>query len=327
MKSRAKRTLGYAFAAAALAWVFHDVHPWQIAGEMRHAGWVWIAAAVAADVLSYTCEGVRWRLLLRPVGDLPVMRAVQAIYAGLFTNEIVPLRFGEVVRAYLASRWIGRPVVSLVPSMLVGRLIDGVWLVLGGAVVLFVVPLPVQIARAGAIFGAFTALLVVTFVVLAIRPPMRARKWAAHPEWRVRSAVGHTLLGFGDIGIGRGLGLAALFSAGLLLMQIAAFWFAMAACHLPVPLAAGAVVFVIIRLGTAIPNAPANVGSFQFFTVLGLQLFGVAKPAAAAFSVIVFLIFTVPLWALGLAAFLNSGLSLDRIRSQYGPAQPDGVVP
>jgi hypothetical protein len=41
---------------------------------------------------------------------------------------------------------------------------------------------------------------------------------------------------------------------------------------------------LIVRLGTMIPNAPANVGSFQFFTFLALGSFGVEKTVAAGFS-------------------------------------------
>ena len=38
-----------------------------------------------------------------------------------------------------------------------------------------------------------------------------------------------------------------------------------------------------VRLGTIIPNAPANVGGFQFFVVLALGLFAVSKTTAAGF--------------------------------------------
>jgi len=57
-------------------------------------------------------------------------------------------------------------------------------------------------------------------------------------------------------------------------------------------LAACAVILVIVRVGTAIPNAPANIGSHQFFCVLALNLFGVEKTVAAAFSIVYFLALT-----------------------------------
>jgi hypothetical protein len=36
-------------------------------------------------------------------------------------------------------------------------------------------------------------------------------------------------------------------------------------CRIELQLAAGAIVFFVVRLGTAIPNPPANIGTFQFF--------------------------------------------------------------
>jgi hypothetical protein len=76
----------------------------------------------------------------------------------------------------------------------------------------------------------------------------------------------------------------------------------MLACLIKLSIGAAAIVFLVIRLGTALPNAPANVGSFQFFTVLGLRLFGEEKTVAAGFSIVYFLALTVPLWVLGLLA-------------------------
>jgi hypothetical protein len=71
---------------------------------------------------------------------------------------------------------------------------------------------------------------------------------------------------------------------------------------------------LVIRLGTALPNAPAIVGSFQFFTVLGLRFFGEDKTVAAGFSIVYFLALTIPLWTLGLLAISRSGVSLSTIR-------------
>jgi glycosyltransferase 2 family protein len=73
-------------------------------------------------------------------------------------------------------------------------------------------------------------------------------------------------------------------------------------------------VFLIVRLGTAIPNAPANVGTFQFFVVAGLTFFGLDKTAAAAFSIAVFLVLTIPLWLIGSIALSRTGLTLQNIR-------------
>jgi hypothetical protein len=77
----------------------------------------------------------------------------------------------------------------------------------------------------------------------------------------------------------------------------------------------GAAVLLIVHFGTAIPNAPSNIGTYQFFTVLGLMLFGVDKTTATGFSVAVFVILTVPLWVIGFIAVSRTGMSFRDIRS------------
>ncbi|MFI5174362.1 MAG: hypothetical protein ACHQKY_05865, partial [Terriglobia bacterium] len=84
----------------------------------------------------------------------------------------------------------------------------------------------------------------------------------------------------------------------------------------------GAVVFLIVHLGTALPNAPANVGTYQFFTVVGLTLFGVDKTLATGFSVVVFILLTVPLWILGFFALSQTGMTLRTIRSEIAKSRP-----
>ena len=79
---------------------------------------------------------------------------------------------------------------------------------------------------------------------------------------------------------------------------------------------AGGAVFFIVSLGTAIPNAPGNVGSYQFFTIVGLTLFGVDKTFAAGFSMVVFVLLTLPLLILGSIAFSRSGLTLTSVQSR-----------
>ena len=113
-----------------------------------------------------------------------------------------------------------------------------------------------------------------------------------------------------DIGSSRELFLAALLSIAMLVLQVVVLWFMMCACRIHLTLVTASVVFLILRLGTMIPNAPANVGTFQLFTIIGLTFFGVEKTAASAFSIVYFGALTVPLWALGVLAIAFSDLDL-----------------
>ena len=50
-------------------------------------------------------------------------------------------------------------------------------------------------------------------------------------------------------------------------------------------LAAVVVLPLVINLGVSLPNAPANVGSYQFFCVLGLNIFEVEKNTRSGFFI------------------------------------------
>jgi glycosyltransferase 2 family protein len=313
-----KRVLVYACAVACLAWVFHGVHPRRLLAAMTITNWGFVALAVTVDILTYVLQGIRWRLLLAPVGRLSSLRAMQGIYAGLFTNELVPLRLGEFVRAFLVSRWLSSGLTSVLPSIVVERFLDALWLAAGIGLAAIFVPLPNNLILAGDVLGSIVlaAILLLVWIVFRREKQLERSEGSSSLRFlaRLSQLISRLAGGLRDIGISRRLYLAALFSAAMLACQALALWFMALACGIELPFWAGIIVLLVVRLGTAIPNAPANVGSFQFFTVLGLGLFGVEKTVAAGFSIVYFLALTAPLWILGLLAISRAGVSLATLR-------------
>src|SRR5262249_41251835 len=129
--------------------------------------------------------------------------------------------------------------------------------------------------------------------------------------------------GLRDIGASHRAVLAVLLSAAMLGCQVLALWFILLGCRIDLPFWAATVVLLIVRVGTAIPNAPANVGSTQFFSVLALRFFGVEKTVAAGFSITYFLALTIPLWIIGLFAITSAGINMSMIRSEAAISRYD----
>jgi uncharacterized protein (TIRG00374 family) len=122
--------------------------------------WPLVAAAVALDLAAYGCQAARWTLLLRRTGRVPWMMSAQAIYAGLFANELLPMRPGEVLRAWIVARAIGAPVAAIAPSIIVERLCDALLIVAGVGLTALVVPVPSAALRTAAWIAVMLAVVV-----------------------------------------------------------------------------------------------------------------------------------------------------------------------
>jgi Lysylphosphatidylglycerol synthase TM region len=84
------------------------------------------------DVSIYFANAWRWKILLCPVAPARFRRSLQAIYVGLFLNDVLPLRPGEIVCCGLLSRWTPdlRFTVAI-SSAMIERLFEFAWLVAG----------------------------------------------------------------------------------------------------------------------------------------------------------------------------------------------------
>jgi uncharacterized protein (TIRG00374 family) len=317
-----KRIVVYVIAVGCLAWVLYGVRFDELLRQMRDLHLWWIAPALALDVLSTVCHGLRWQLLLRPTGHLTTLRTVQAIYAGLFTSEILPLRAGEVVRGYLASRWMGVPFATVLPSMITERVIDGTVLVFGLGVSALFISLPPKIASAGMIVGAAMLVAVVVLVILAftMRDPSATDTTGAAkrsgPVQRIAAFLSRFARGLRAVWTSPHFLPALAVSLLFLSLQALSFWMIMKAYGLHVSLWVPAVVLIVVRLGTAVPSAPANIGPYQLFCVLTLTLFGIEKTTATGFAIVLSIVLAVPLLTLGLFAFAKSGLTVSEVRKQ-----------
>jgi hypothetical protein len=146
-----------------------------------------------------------------------------------------------------------------------------------------------------------------------------ARPAAEAPRWtwlrRLRLSLSRFSKGLRSVWTSRYLLPALVVSLLFLSLQAVSFWMVMRAYGLQVSPWAPAVVLIMVRLGTAVPNAPANIGPYQVFCVLGLMLFGIEKTMATGFAIVLTVVFKIPLLTLGALAFVRSGVTVSRLRS------------
>ncbi len=109
-----------------------------------------------------------------------------------------------------------------------------------------------------------------------------------------------------------------------ILVQAIAFLLLLWAYRFQLPFWVQLAVFLIACVGISVPSTPASAGVFQLFCVAGLTVFGVAKPVATAFSLLAFVVLTLPLSVAGFFAMAQTGMTLSQIRSEAGKESRGG---
>jgi uncharacterized protein (TIRG00374 family) len=230
---------------------------------------------------------------------------------------VFPLRPGELLRSYIVSDAEEIRLGRVLGSVGVERLVDLVIATASLAVVSLLVDLPQRFRRVADTLGIITLVLLAIVVIIIYYLEVKlSQDPDCYTGRRLPGKLMRALLGLHAMGTAPSF-YAAVFAS--LLMpgcQVLGLWAMMKAYGLQLPFLAAIVVLLIINLGVSLPNAPANVGSYQFFCVLGLSVFQVEKTTATSFSIFAFLALTIPFIFLGFVGLVRSGLSLKSMREK-----------
>jgi len=322
--SKVPRFLGYGLAIASLIWVLRDFHLVKALHEFASVHYEWVVLGMAFDVISYVVQGLRWKLLLTPFGKVKLTHAIRAVYAGLFANLVFPLRPGELLRSYLLSDTEGITLGRVLGSVGVERLVDLVIATSGLAIVSLTVDLG-RFRKLADTLGIATLVLlaIVLLLILYLELKLGNEEASGGKPRHIPGKAMAALHGLHAMGTAPSFYTAVLTSLLMPFCQMLGLWAMMQAYGLHLPALAAVVVLLVINLGVSLPNAPANVGSYQFFCVVGLSVFRdpagnalVEKSTATGFSIFAFLALTFPFVFLGFAALVRSGLSLRSMREK-----------
>jgi glycosyltransferase 2 family protein len=308
------QALGYTTSVICLFLVLHDYPLRELKTAIQDLDWKWIGIAVVSDLVVYVVHGWRWNTLLSPVARLGFWRTVQAIYIGLFANEVLPLRVGELIRCYLLTHWNDLRLSLGFASAAVERVIDGFWLLVAFVITATLVKgMPEDLTIFVQIIGAL--LVIGTIVAIGLV----SRKRDAHvvvEESRWSATFRHVIEGLQLMGNRRSLTLTVFISLLYLALQMFSVFALMKAFKTDFSFWVAAGVLTIVRFATVIPNAPGNIGVINIATVMALRLFDVRTTDAKTFSIILFGSLTLPLLIGGAIATALTGVNIHELRAR-----------
>lgn len=80
--------------------------------------------ASTAFITAFSIRASRWRLFLRPITSINLIKAIQIYWVGIFINVLLPIQGGEVAKSLLLKRVTGTPVSQSLPTVAMDKSLD-----------------------------------------------------------------------------------------------------------------------------------------------------------------------------------------------------------
>ncbi|GAC1561829.1 MAG: hypothetical protein NVS2B7_36090 [Herpetosiphon sp.] len=129
---------------------------------------IWFGPLICLIALSELLRAAKWQAILAAIRRVGVMQLYSAIMIGSFVNVLIPIRVSPLIRAYLVRRKEHIPTVTVLGTVTVDRLSDGLVSVGLLAVVLLTLTLPPPLAAVRATLQLISLSLVCAYGLLVV---------------------------------------------------------------------------------------------------------------------------------------------------------------
>lgn len=307
----AKLSVG-AVATLIFSWLVFRHLDWQDSWQaMSEADPFWLLFGACLLAGGYSLRIVRWWLMLRSMAPgLHLAACPGPFLSSIALNNVLPFRAGDVLRTFGFRQQLGLPAAQVLGTMVLERLFDLTALLLVfflGLVGVAAEHVPDTLVTAvyWAAGGSFGMIVLLLFLPLPVG--RLAQRLAVTAAARGFGLAGRMGTGAAQFFSSLSLMRSPLLTAQLLLLSLGAWFmegamFASVAQALSISNAGAGSWFALAtgNLGTLIPSTPGHVGTFDYFTMLGLMAYQVPSSTAALFALVVHLILWLPLTLIGL---------------------------
>jgi hypothetical protein len=281
----------------------------------------WVAAALLSVAMTIAAGVARWRLLLvdarwRPLTD--------GLIVGQMLNIVLPIRLGELARAYIVSRAERLPAARVFTTIAVEKVADLMAVGLAAALLLMFATLPAWIHAPGRAL-VLTGVAAAAAAAFAFRPGVilwmaRAAQRLAPASWHARIERQFTAAAEGVAALRSPSRGAALWLLTIVVLLLAAStnYLLFFAFDLRLPPLTALLLLLALQVGTAIAPVPGNLGVFHYVAVLVLTAYGIDRTTALAYALALYAVAILPKVAAG------GALLVFQYRWVLGPA---GVKP
>ena len=318
--------LGIAISLFFIYFAFRGQNFGDIKDALSSANLWWLIPALALYFAGVWVRAVRWRILLQPVVDVTSRELFPIVVIGYMANNVLPLRTGEIVRAFTLQRQRQVPMTSSLATIAVERIFDGLTMLGFMLAAMAFVSFTSQLRHLAIVaFVVFTVLLIGLFILtLGGSLVDRLLQLVLGPlptplADRVERMAESFLGGLAVLKRRRDLALVAGIS--LLAWSLEASMYYTLARGFSQQLrdvmgiAATLLTTGVANMATLIPSSPGYIGQFEYGVKLVVSgALGVSESEALAYAIFVHAVLLFPITILGVIEWSRRQMSLKSIQ-------------
>ena len=320
-----RRTLfAFTVSVAFLALVFWSIDFDEFFDAFAEANYLWLIPAVIVYFLAFTLRAWRWQSLLQHLGGVTLGRSYFVATIGYAANNVLPLRLGEFVRAYLLRRNPGLDMTAGLATIAVERILDGLTLLLWlGIGLLFfssvwtlspLLSLAAQVAAVVFIGAAVVVILAVLFPNAALRAGHTVtRPLPDRYATRLMTIAESLLHGFAAIKDARKIPFWFVVSNAVWAGEALVYILVAVAMDVDTPIVVLCVAVAASNLATAVPSSSGGIGPFELLAKETLVRAGVGAGLATAYAVVIHATLWVPVTIAGAILLILEGVPLREV--------------
>lgn len=319
--------IGILFSIAALWIFFTQAPPDQMLAAFAHMKAWYLIPVVAIYLGQYAIRALRWKYLMKPLGDIPFKPLFVSVMLGFLANNVLPAHLGEIVRAVVIGKSEDVSISASMATIVMERVYDGLTVLLMLLIVVFFMDVPDWLRLGGwaglAFFGGVLLIL-------------QAFRWQRQRSLKVLAAVLRPLpekwstkiLATADSFT---QGLAITSAKDLLMVGVLSIvlwgtltlwaWMLMPAFSISLSPIHALFVEVVLALALVIPAAPGFVGTFHLGAQMCLVGFGVTDSVAGSYAMMLWLTHFVPTSIVGLYYLKQAGMSISSLTKYRDQAE------
>src|SRR3989304_7908892 len=314
---------GIIVSAVFLYLALYKVNLTEMWSSLKGANYWYVLPFSAFTIFGMWIRAYRWRFMTDHIKKIGLKSLFSSTMIGFMAINLLPLRLGEVVRAYSLGTKEGISKSAVFATIILERIFDLIALLVLVWFTLVFFPTPQEVKKVGYLTLVLIAgiLLILYFLKTKTAPTLVVLEKPfifLKKSWRDKAkelfekfATGLTIL-------------VDFKTLWLVILISVLLWFATAFCNYLIflgfyirpPLYASFILLIFVAFGISLPSSPGFIGTFQFACVLALKFFKIPESTAFSISVVLWVGNFMPVTLLGLYYLKKEHFSLKKVRAE-----------